>query len=212
MTGDKLRQIEMIKRICGENNYSNVMLVTTHWPQTIEEQKQRGCALREADLRKEFWRDMIKGGSKMWRFDDETSTARAIVRSLAGKPDITLALQDELASGKGLNATTAGSFIVNARQEDEKTLKTKAKRLANDPGNADLLEEIGRLQTSIDSRKATEAKLQDDIVTKIRKEIRDVDEEARRRSKKPTVASIIRWLIGISELTAQVVQTVFSAN
>jgi len=119
MTGDTLRQLQMIKLICGEYNYGNVMLVTTHWPKRIDEQKERGCPIREADLRKDFWKEMIKGGSKMFRFDDEEGTARAIVRSLAGKPDITLALQDELAKGKPLSATTAGSFIVNERQSDE---------------------------------------------------------------------------------------------
>ena len=148
------------------------MLVTTHWPKTFEEQNEQGCALREADLRSEFWKDMVKGGSKMVRFDDDIDTARAIVRSLAEKPDITLALQDEMASGVRLSATSAGSFVVNARQEDEdllKRLQAKAKKLAKNPDNAELVQEIEQLQTSIESRKADEERLEGDIVTKIRK-------------------------------------------
>jgi hypothetical protein len=204
MTGDTLRQLEMIKRICGEANYSNVMLVTTHWPKQVAEQKERGCPIREADLRREFWKDMIQGGSKMWRFDDEHATAKAIVRSLAGKPNITLALQDEMAKGKSLSKTTAGSFIVNARHKDEERLKAKEKEVVSNPG------EIKELQESIENRKAAEAKLQDDLVARIRKEIETIDEEARKRNKKPTVASILQWLIGISELTVQAVQTAFT--
>jgi len=158
MTGDMLRQLQMIKLVCGENNYGNVMLVTTHWPKRTEEQKERGCPIREADLRKEFWREMIKGGSKMFRFDDEQGTARAIVRSLAGKPDITLKLQDEMAAGKLLNGTTAGSYIVDSRRDDETSLQAKLKYLEKEPQNADLREEVKRLQESIEHRKAAEAR------------------------------------------------------
>ena len=215
MTGDKWRQLEMIKSICGKNNYSNVMLVTTHWPKSFEEQNEQGCPLREADLRSEFWADMVKGGSKMVRFDNDEDTAKAIVRTLAEKPDITLALQDEMAAGRLLNATSAGSFVVNARHEDEdilKSLQAKAKKLANDPENAELVQEIEQLQASIESRKADEEKLAGDIVAKIRKEIRDVDREARQRGRKPTVGNIVSWLIGLSELTVQLVQTIFSTS
>ena len=202
----------MIKRICGENSYSNVVLVTTHWPQRMEEQKEKGCPIKEADLRKEFWKDMIRGGSKMWRFNDEEGTAKAIIRSLAGKPNITLALQDEMAAGQALSSTTAGSYIVNARHDDEGELQMKAKKLANDHGNADLLEEVRQLQESVDNRKAAEVKLQDDLVDRIRKEIQTMEEETRKRNKRPSVASIMRWLISISELTVEVGQTVFSAT
>lgn len=211
MTGDKLRQLEMVKRVCGAHNYANTMLVTTHWPKRIEEQKERGCAIREADLRREFWRDMIAGGSKMWRFDDEESTAKAIVRSLSGKPDITLALQSEMLAGQALTKTMAGSYIVDARRQDESSLRSKVKELGNDPNNTDLVEEIKRLQDSIEGRKAVEPKLEDDMVTRIREEIQTISEEASQRSKRPSVANIFRWLISISSLTAEVVQTVFSA-
>jgi hypothetical protein len=205
----------MIKTICGKNNYSNVMLVTTHWPKSFEEQNEQGCALREADLRSEFWADMVKGGSKMVRFDNDEDTARAIVRTLAEKPDITLAMQHEMASGRLLNATSAGCFVVTARQADEdilKSLQAKAKKLSKVPENAELVQEIEQLQASIESRKADEERLEGDIVAKIRKEIRDVDQEARQRGRKPTVGNIVQWLIGLSELTVQLVQSIFTTT
>ena len=46
----------------------------------------------------------------------------------------------------------------------------------------------------------------DDIVARIRAEILTTNEEARKRSKTPTVASILKWLIGISQLTMDVLQ------
>jgi len=166
MTGDMVRQLQMIKLVCGESNYGNVILVTTHWPKHIEEQKERGCPIREADLRKDFWKEMIKGGSKMFRFDDEHGTAKAIVRSLAGKPDITLALQDEMAGGKPLSGTTAGSFIVDARHSDERELQTKLRLLDRDPNNSRLREEVTELQASIEHRKATESRYELVVISK----------------------------------------------
>lgn len=211
MTGDTLRQLEMIKRICGSTNYQNVMLVTTHWPKDVETQKETGCPIREGDLRREFWKDMIRGGSKMWRFDDQTPTAKAIVRSLVGKKDITLALQAEMAAGKSLDRTTAGSYIVDARHQDERMLHSKTKALSADPANQGLLDEIKALQDSINNREEAEAKLKDDILKDIRNGIVIAEGEAKKRKmQRPTVANIISWLIGLSSLTAQVIQTAMS--
>lgn len=210
MTGDTLRQLEMINRICGDKNYENVMLVTTHWPRDVQEQKDRNCAIREGDLRRDFWKEMVKGGSKMWRFDDEPGTARAIVRSLAGKRDITLALQDEMAGGKPLSGTTAGSYIVNARLDDQKKLAARMMDEA-DSASADL-QESRRMQDSVENRKAAEEDLKQDLVKRIRTEIETMDKEARKKNMKPTVKNFIDWLIGISSLTAQVVQTVLGGT
>lgn len=208
MTGDTLRQLEMIKRICGSNNYQNVMLVTTHWPKDAETQKENGCPIRERDLRREFWMDMIRGGSKMWRFDDQTATARAIVRSLVGKPNVTLALQSELSAGNTLDRTTAGSYIVEARNHDQNMLDTKTKELSTDPANSALLDEIRQLQLSISNRKDAEVQLEKDLLTEIRNGIRIAEKKAHEHDKKrPSVANIISWLIGLSSLTAQIIQT-----
>lgn len=215
MTGDKRRQLNLIKSICGKPNYSNVMLVTTHWPKDYEEQTEQGCALREADLRSEFWKDMIKGGSKMVRFDNDEDSARAIVGSFAEKQDITLALQVEMAAGRKLSDTSAGAFVISARQEDEDSLnhlQAEAKALAKDPKNKDLIRKIEQLQSSIESRKGDEQRLEGDIVTTIREEIRTLDEEARKRKRKPTPANVISWLINISGFTVQLVQTVFTGT
>ena len=215
MTGDKRRQLEMIKTICGKTNYSNVLLVTTHWPKDYLEQIEQGCAVREGDLRSDFWKDMVKGGSKMVRFDNDEDSARAIVGPLAEKPDITLALQAEMASGRKLSATSAGAYVLNARREDEeilKSLQAKAKKLAKDPNNPELVKEIEELQASIEAQKADETKLDGDIVSTIRKEIRDLDQEARKRGRKPTVANIVSWLIGLSGFTVQLVQTIFTGT
>ena len=221
MTGDTLRQFELIKRICGEQNYGNVsefpnrkskvlsrpqvLLVTTHWPERPEDQKKQHCALREGDLRRDFWKDMIRGGSTMCRFDDQHSTAKAIIRRLAGKPDITLALQDEMANGKSLKGTTAFSFIVNARQQDEERLKAAAESAGND------LNDIGANPESIDIRKEGENTLDDEIVVKVRTAIAREDAEARRRNIKLRVQNVMRWLIGLTNVASGIAQVALGA-
>lgn len=184
MTGETLRQFELIKRICGERNYQNVLLVTTHWPSRVEEQPK--CTVREGELRREFWKDMISRGSTMCRFDDRHSSAKAIVRRLAAKNDITLTLQDELATGNGLKKTSAFSFIVNARSKDEEKLAKKSDEVEPE---------------SVQIRKEAETKLNDDIVGKIQNAIEEEEATARKRQKKLTVRQVFGWILGLTHLS-----------
>lgn len=197
MTGDCLRQFELIKRICGERNYGNVLLVTTHWPRTMKDQTKQGCAVREGDLRREFWKDMIEGGSSMCRFDDQHSTAKAIVRRLAGKENITLALQDEIAKGTKLKSTSAFSFIVRSRQKDEENLKAHHEDVNED---------------GIAIRKEAEGLLSDDIVERVRTAIEKEEAETRKKGKvRATVQGLFRWIIGITNIAMGAAQVGLAA-
>ena len=183
MTGETMRQFELIKRICGERAYGNVLLVTTHWPIHVEDQSK--CAVREGELRREFWKEMVSGGSTMSRFDDRHNTAKAIIRRLAAKDDITLTLQEELASGDGLKRTSAFSFIVDARSKDEQKVAKK---------DEDAVPE------SVEIRKDAEAKLNDDIVTKVQNAIEEEEAKARKRQKLLNVTQVFRWLLGLTHI------------
>ena len=190
MTGDTLRQLEMIKRICGEHCYSNVMLVMTHWPKSLADQKANGCAVKEKDLRTEFWRDFVRGGSIMKRFDNESISAQAIVRTFAGKQNIVTSLQEQLAQGLKLSQTTAGSFIADARRAEE---------IDPSPKSSQERERLERWRKD-------EEKLPGDIVRDVRKDIKDADSQARNNKRIPTVALILRWLISVSALAMGVSQ------
>lgn len=135
-----------------------MLLVSTNWPQRYEDQVKLKCPVGERDLRREFWSEMIKGGSSICRFDDQHATAKAIVRRLAGKPNITLALQDELVQGRKLKGTRAFSFIVKIRQRDEAALRVGEMSGESDPANAE----------GVAIRKESEGKLHDDIVERVR--------------------------------------------
>ncbi|KAI7511627.1 hypothetical protein KC347_g3192 [Hortaea werneckii] len=190
MTGDTLRQLEMVKRICGEHCYSNIMLVMTHWPKSLADQKANGCAVKEKDLRTEFWRDFVRGGSIMKRFDNESISAQAIVRTFAGKENIVTSLQEQLAQGLKLSQTTAGSFITDARRAEE---------IDPSPKSSQERERLERW-------KKDEEKLPDDIVRDVRNDIKDADSKARNDKRVPTVALILRWLISVSALAMGVSQ------
>lgn len=178
-----MRQFELIKRICGERNYQNVLLVTTHWPKHIEDQPNR--AVREGELRRDFWKEMVNGGSTMSRFDDKHSTAKAIIRRLAAKDDITLSLQEELATGDGLKRTRAFSFIVNARIQDEEKVTKKDEDVE---------------PQSVAIRKDAEAKLNDDIVAKVQNAIEQEDAAARKGLKRLMVLQVFRRILGFTHV------------
>jgi hypothetical protein len=197
MTGDCLRQLELIKTIVGTQNYSNILLVTTHWPRLVEDQKKQHCAVREGDLRREFWKDMIAHGATMARFDDQHSTAKAIIRRLAGKEDITLELQQELAKG-GLKSTSAFSFIVNRRKKDEELLKSIEERETVDP-------------ESVHIRKEDEGFLKDDVVARVVSAIEKEEAAAQKEKRKVTVQGLIRWILSLTNIAMGAAQVGLAA-
>ena len=135
---------------------------------------------------------MIDGGSSICRFDDQHATAKAIVRRLAGKPNITLALQDELAQGQKLKRTRAFSFIVKTRQHDEAVLKVA--EMSGEKRTADA--------ESVAVRKDSEGKLHDDIVERVRIAIQEQEEAERKQRRKITIKGLLGWLIGILHISS----------
>jgi hypothetical protein len=183
------------------------MLVSTQWPDDPEWQRKMNLAVREGDLRRDFWRDMVRGGSKMWRLDNNKATAQAIIRTLMQKEPVEFALQKEMVAGKSLENTTAGAFIVAARREDEKRHSRLSIDLKNDPTNSRLSQNAEKLQESIEQRRVDEEKLKDDILKSVREDIkRVVQDEMKNTGRRPTVNSIINWLLNIGSITVNVLQ------
>lgn len=179
-----------------------VLLITTNWPQRIEDQKRLNCHIRERDLKREFWRDMVRGGSFVEPFDDTHASAKAIVRRFAGKPNITLALQDELAKLPSLKSTNAFRFIVDRRQRDEAVLRVAA--MSGEYADADR-------SRSVAIRKDSEGKLHDDIVERVRLAIQEQEEAERKQRKKTTVKGLLRWLLGIAHIAMGATQVGLAA-
>lgn len=109
MQGTAYRYFEMFKRLCGDRNMANVVLLTTMWDQL----KDEGIGLRrDQQLREEFWDVMESKGSYIRRFDGSRAMAEAITCRLMRQRNIVLDIQRELVDqGKRLGETTAGQLI-----------------------------------------------------------------------------------------------------
>ena len=76
MQGTAQRYFEMFKRLCGDHNMANVVLLTTMWNQLRDE----GVGLRrDQELREQFWSVMESKGSYIRRFDGSRAMAEAVV-------------------------------------------------------------------------------------------------------------------------------------
>lgn len=110
MQGTALRYFEMFKRLCGEENFGNIFLLTTMW----SELKDEGVGLaREQELRDEFWHIMQSKGSQVRSYDGSKAMAESIVCRLVRMPSIVLDIQRELVDQQlTLEETKAGRLML----------------------------------------------------------------------------------------------------
>jgi len=120
--GPSLKNLRMMKKLCGVNSLRNVVLATTMWELVPAGEGWR----REAELKQDFWKDMIDGGATVKRIATATGNdARALVKSLLKNRPISTRLQEELHSGKTLVQTDAGTAIREELEKLEQKLKAE---------------------------------------------------------------------------------------
>ena len=205
MTGEPMRQLVLLQKICGEDNWNHVSLVTTQWPDEKMQQKFE-LGTRESDLRREYWRPMIRKGSAMNRFDGDQRSAESIVRSLMAKGSTNFALQREMIEHTTLAETTAGKFIIEARRKDENLVQGEEfERL---PYQSQLQpDDMAELPESIRQRKSAEPKLQQNIQEAVEVKInQNLRKEAKRTGRFPRLADIISIIIGLGSLATNLAQ------
>ena len=118
--GPSLKNLRMMKKLCGANSLRNVVLATTMWERVTEGEGLR----REAELKQVFWKDMIDGGLTVTRIATETGDdARVLVKSLLKNKPISTRLQEELHSGMTLVQTEASAEIREEIAKLEQKLK-----------------------------------------------------------------------------------------
>jgi hypothetical protein len=107
MVGSSLKNLRMFKKLCGTQGLSCVVLATTMWSQVTPEEGER----RENELisKQEFWGEMIMQGSTVKLQDRaEVSAIEIIQYILSKRRRMVLDIQEEMASGKTLDETSAG--------------------------------------------------------------------------------------------------------
>lgn len=120
MEGPSLKNLRIMKKLCGEGSLVNVVLATTMWEKVSEEEGAR----REGELKQKFWKEMIGYGSTVRRvMTGRADDARALVKSMLNNRPTPTRIQEELRDGKILFQTEAGIEIRDELEGLEQKLK-----------------------------------------------------------------------------------------
>lgn len=120
----------MFKKLCGDDFYPRVKLVTTMWDCVVESEAEE----REKELvsKSDFWETMIKGGASTKRHWGTQESAMHILADVIGNRSVDapkhLKVQSELVDEhKTLDQTSAGRQfeveLVKQREKHEKEIK-----------------------------------------------------------------------------------------
>lgn len=134
MTNSSIKNLTMVRKLCGTENMSKVCLMTTMWDKVSE---QEGTA-REAVLITDngFWSIAIADGASVRRHDDKIKSAQAAIRSLMDNEPAAIRLQNEIVSeGKTLIQTDAGGAINEDIVMMQKKHKEELKALTEEMGS-----------------------------------------------------------------------------
>lgn len=126
MTESSLRNLTMLRKLCGTQHLSPVILGTTMWDKVSEEEGSR----REAELVAEgkWWGDMQHQGAIVRRYDNTKEDATALVKEVMGTQPFVLEIQRELGvEKKSLIDTAAGKSVLetlnNLQKQHEEDLR-----------------------------------------------------------------------------------------
>lgn len=152
MQGSAKRNLFMFQKLCGQECFNQIILVTTMWslvPPEIGSQRE-GELMQEED----FWGFMLKKGSQIMRLKDQNdrSSALAILDTVVRKQTtVTLRIQDEMSQGLGLEQTGAGQQLNHDILEERKRHRRdmgelqREKEEALAAANQEAAQQIGQL-------------------------------------------------------------------
>lgn len=130
----------------------NVIIATTMWGEV----KETNGKLREKELKRDFWHDMVADGCRIERFKYTYYSAWYIVDRLANAGRVKVQLSHEMVErGLQLYQTKAGFTLSNelkkllkARKEASRKLREQAKK----QDNALVTQELSQRQLEIDRK------------------------------------------------------------
>lgn len=165
----------MFQKLCGEDFFKKVILVTTMWPELESTEtngiasdeyndEMKSCSNREKELETIYWSDMLNHGSMTRRFSNSKDSAWDIIDCIIATESQKrlVRIQEEMVTqGKKLPNTDAGRQLHGITQELIDRQNDLFKRMKEELGqNVDqvvvqaLLEELKELQK--DREKALE--------------------------------------------------------
>ncbi|KFA80906.1 hypothetical protein S40288_07985 [Stachybotrys chartarum IBT 40288] len=147
ISGSSLRNINMMKALCGLTRYDNLAIVTTLWPcsRNRADQEEIEARYNELILDERFFGELVLLGAKVFQHDEKGSkhgveaaaSARRVVAHLVRRADMhsldVLQLQREMVDvGKTLGRTAAGTFLAEDVRQRHKAHEQKLRELKKD--------------------------------------------------------------------------------
>ena len=152
--GSDLRNLRVFKKLCGEENFGNIVLGITWW----DEEDDDVARAREEVLRStpEFWGDMIRKGSRVQRVPMDSEGCVNLLLGFAGREATTLRIQREMIDEKKAADETGAASELD-RQSKLRALEAeeKVKNLAQQNLKRDALHKLDQQA----AEKASEQKL-----------------------------------------------------
>ena len=128
VAGSARRALNLFQRICGEDNYKNVILATTFW-NSIVHCEETGVDREKQLLSNEgFWKCMKEKGAQTIRLARDYTMILPALMKMATKPLVTLRIQHEMNQGCNLEGTMAGLLI----QDNSAKLNVEHERKTTD--------------------------------------------------------------------------------
>ncbi|KAF8126665.1 hypothetical protein K438DRAFT_1532196, partial [Mycena galopus ATCC 62051] len=108
--GASRRNLTIFQKLCGEEVFANVAIVTTRWDQEHEAVGNKRLEQLKAGPR--LFESVIAGGGSVERHDGSYDSAcRVLRRLISGTPKPLLIQREMVSEGKGVAETTAGQEL-----------------------------------------------------------------------------------------------------
>ncbi|KAF2110120.1 P-loop containing nucleoside triphosphate hydrolase protein [Lophiotrema nucula] len=146
LQGSAIDNICMIRKLCGDGAFGQVVLATTFWNEIDEEIGiGRECELVNNQL---YWGRMVKLGSKVKRLHNNRVSALETLSTIAANTEVTLQAQTEMVDqGMTPGQTAAAQFVRSGRRMreiwEEESRKQEQRR-------REMQEELGRKQSRLE--------------------------------------------------------------
>lgn len=177
----------MFQELCGEEAYTNVLLVTGMWDTVTPE--VGNSRYRELATKDIFFKPVLEKGAKMMRHDNTRESALEIIRNLVDKPPVVLRIQRELGGGVDIMQTSVYKQIRELMSElvaqRQKKLDTLIEEMAEAERDRDE-ETQEELQEEVQAAKAELQEAQDKVTrlaNEYQVELRRIEETSRRRRR-----------------------------
>ena len=201
MAGSAMKNLSMFRKLCGSDNFKNVVLGTNFWGnvnQAIGEDREQELATNN-----EMWGSIARKGSKVVRVLEDRSSNLATFEDIArNNGKVVIEAQKEMLAGKSRLDTAAaldfGTMIYEFRaQQQQETYREKI-RLQNEEKEREQVQqqkltamrvEIGRLQRVAKENAEREERLQKKMREKEREDQR-LQEQKEREEVRAEVARL----------------------